>query len=383
MKYSEILYLKWDPLTETLSLLQNYSGQLSGNNSRFRGYQQQDAHDLLMMLLENLDKEAIKKKEKPISEHVFGGKMLTSSKSFILSLIVLCLTCNQESRVISPYNNLMLEILFKESNTKNLKEKYLKENKVMSVRGGKEYKISSEAKALMKKEKSKKIGFFKSLFWCCTRKNSNEKDVQPQKRKVTKKKNKSKILLKTANGNIIIDEYLEYYEKKSREETEKDIEAENLEENINENEEDSEHKEEGSTKPSTVKNCMKDTPDLENGNAKPPLSNIQADMDEFKKLENPLEFRYRKIKNLNQISNKDDSKKKRNEEEKEESYNRNSGYKSRRGRSSESRNSHYKHSRSSENNEDEDEGEEEMENGGVSMSHSGPSKPKVRFIDIL
>lgn len=46
-------------------------------NSRFRGYQQQDAHDLLMMLLENLDKEAYKKKKKPLMEHTFGGKMLT------------------------------------------------------------------------------------------------------------------------------------------------------------------------------------------------------------------------------------------------------------------------------------------------------------------
>lgn len=48
-------------------------------NSRFRGYQQQDAHELLMNLLEFLDKEAIKKKETPINEYVFGGKMMTSS----------------------------------------------------------------------------------------------------------------------------------------------------------------------------------------------------------------------------------------------------------------------------------------------------------------
>jgi len=47
-------------------------------NSRFRGYQQQDAHDLLMMMFDNLDKEAAKKKKKPLWEYVFGGKTLSS-----------------------------------------------------------------------------------------------------------------------------------------------------------------------------------------------------------------------------------------------------------------------------------------------------------------
>lgn len=91
----------------------------------------------------------------------------------------------------------MLEIWFKESNTKKLKEKYLQENKVMSVRGGKEYKITAEAKKFLKKEKIKKPGFFKRVFcWKSKERSSesNERDIQP------KQVNKGKKRIRTANG---------------------------------------------------------------------------------------------------------------------------------------------------------------------------------------
>lgn len=97
---------------------------------RFRGYQvsyshywpylqQQDSHDLLMNLFDLLEKEATKKKEEPLTQLVFGGEICSSGKVHQPhTSIVLCLTCNNVSRTIDPFNNLMLEIQFRSSHSK-------------------------------------------------------------------------------------------------------------------------------------------------------------------------------------------------------------------------------------------------------------------------
>lgn len=79
--FSDLMLEMRDSSSDTISPVDLFRA-IVRKNSRFRGYQQQDAHDLLMMLMENLDKEAYKKKKKPYMEHCFGGKMLTSGKFF-------------------------------------------------------------------------------------------------------------------------------------------------------------------------------------------------------------------------------------------------------------------------------------------------------------
>jgi len=59
----------------------------------------------------------------------------------------------------------MLEINAKPSRNKKLIKKYLQENKVMSVRGGSDYKLSPEAKEILKGAKSRRrFGFLRKLF---------------------------------------------------------------------------------------------------------------------------------------------------------------------------------------------------------------------------
>ncbi|CAI2382727.1 unnamed protein product [Moneuplotes crassus] len=261
-------------------------------NARFRGYQQQDAHDLLMMLIENLDKEALKKKKKPIMEHVFGGKMLTC---------VLCLTCNQVSRTISQYNNLMLEIAFSTPKNSKLKLKYLQKNKVQSVRGGGDYKLSSEAKEYLKSDNSSKKSdcFFKRLFWCCYKQERERKSLSKadhtekslSKKSQTPDDEEEKIPPKKASFN---DSEIDDYQRRS-------------------------------TKTNTFYKKTKDADDLEGQK-----SNERISVEDIKETANdmvkeaeaqekdPLSFRFRKVVDLGKPDKNTESESKSNDSEESE-----------------------------------------------------------------
>eukprot|EP00347_Sterkiella_histriomuscorum_P024359 403331397 len=87
-------------------------------NSRFRGFQQQDAHDLLLNMFDMLqnehDNELKRSKEekmrgiqKSLVEEVFGGYFLNT---------VLCLECQRVSRTREPALDISLTISFKNQN---------------------------------------------------------------------------------------------------------------------------------------------------------------------------------------------------------------------------------------------------------------------------
>ena len=88
-------------------------------NSRFRGFQQQDAHDLLINLLDMLvlehDKlakrtreEKLRGQKRSLVEEVFGGHFLNT---------VLCLDCMRVSRTRDPTLDISVTISFKAANT--------------------------------------------------------------------------------------------------------------------------------------------------------------------------------------------------------------------------------------------------------------------------
>lgn len=97
----------------------------------------------------------------------------------------------------------MLEISFKPSKNSKLKSKYLQSSKVQSVRGGKDYKLSSEAKAFLKKGSSGGIGFFRRLFWCCSRRDrsslSRERSIKDRNGKKGKKSKKGRKMITQCN----------------------------------------------------------------------------------------------------------------------------------------------------------------------------------------
>ena len=91
--------------------------EICKRNSRFRGFQQQDAHDLLMNLLDFLDTEHDKffkrsKIEKMmglkqnIVENAFGGQFLST---------VVCLECMKASRTKELMIEMSLTIQFKKN----------------------------------------------------------------------------------------------------------------------------------------------------------------------------------------------------------------------------------------------------------------------------
>lgn len=175
-----------------------------------------------MNLFDLLEKEASKKKEEPLTQLVFGGEICSSGSTHQPhTSIVLCLTCNNVSRTIDPFNNLMLEIQFRSSHSKpwithlsncvfsenELMKKYCQENRVMSVRGGSTFGLSREASKYIdtssrnRSKSRKKPGFFKRLLCCCTGKPSGmtdeERDIQPR-RKTPRRQ------IKTDNGKFLL-----------------------------------------------------------------------------------------------------------------------------------------------------------------------------------
>ncbi len=82
--------------------------RISSACPRFRGWEQQDAHDLLTNFLDLLDSEQQKRGcqndlDKTVIQHVFGSKVCSS---------VLCLKCKRVSRTIDPTDGVMLEVSF-------------------------------------------------------------------------------------------------------------------------------------------------------------------------------------------------------------------------------------------------------------------------------
>ena len=89
--------------------------RISGNFIDIMIFQkQQDAHDLLMSLFEQLEEEATKKKKESLVQMVFGGKICSSGTLLEITfmIIVQCLTCYKVSRSFDPFNNLTLNISF-------------------------------------------------------------------------------------------------------------------------------------------------------------------------------------------------------------------------------------------------------------------------------
>jgi uncharacterized UBP type Zn finger protein len=112
---------------------------ITRNVKRFRGFQQQDAHDLLMNLLELLENETDKENQESVPAVVFGGEVCSTGNLINIFNIVLCLTCNQVSRSIDPINNIILEISFEKNRRRDIKEimeEYLLAHDVATVRQG-------------------------------------------------------------------------------------------------------------------------------------------------------------------------------------------------------------------------------------------------------
>lgn len=108
-------------------------------NSRFKGFQQHDAHDLLINLLDMMvlesDKltkrtkdEKMRGAKKSIVEEVFGGYYLNTGKLFLLMyfLLVLCLDCMRVSRTRDLTLDISVTISFKNQGIYTLQEEQLR-----------------------------------------------------------------------------------------------------------------------------------------------------------------------------------------------------------------------------------------------------------------
>jgi len=145
------------------------------NISRFRGYQQQDAHDLLINLLDlltsehdNINKRSKEDKwrgfNKSFVEEVFGGQCLNT---------VLCLECMRVSRTRDPMIDMSVTISFKQNpGIQAYQIKKMVKAPISSLA------VKQEQMRQNRKKKSK--GFFKALCICRQKPQDSEEDEKPE-----------------------------------------------------------------------------------------------------------------------------------------------------------------------------------------------------------
>ena len=97
-----------------------FSG-LCKRNPRFSGFQQQDAHDLLINLLDMLNtehdllckrtkEEKLKGLRKSVVEEAFGGFFMNRGNNKKMTTSVMCLECLHVSKTVEPMLEMSLTI---------------------------------------------------------------------------------------------------------------------------------------------------------------------------------------------------------------------------------------------------------------------------------
>lgn len=127
------LFVKTDPSTIGKSIITPRSlfNSICTMAPQFKGYQQQDSHELLRFLLDGLcneESDNVPKEHRTFIDAIFGGQICSS---------VSCLECGHTSLVYEPYLDLSLPLPHKKSPTKKMPvvSKYKKPNPPLKRHG--------------------------------------------------------------------------------------------------------------------------------------------------------------------------------------------------------------------------------------------------------